>query len=223
MRFIRPRHVILTPIDSSDVYSRIAACGRVCYKSCKTTDNVGFVDKLMLNNHLSVIEHVNITVKFTIDRGVSHELVRHRLASYSQESTRYADYSGDIEFIIPSWLIGVADGQVFNHPANHTGDTTKALFIDSLLDAEAAYKKLMEYKWSRQEARAVLPNALATRIVVTANLREWKHILELRTSKQAHPQMMEVMLPLQAELMERLPFIFDRDRAPIRGRVNYGR
>ena len=222
MRMINPRYELLTYLDQQSVCSKIANCARICYNSDKIGGNRAFVRTLMDDGHLSMLEHASISVKFTIDRDVSHELVRHRLASFSQESSQHVDYQHEIEFITPSWMIGVADGEVINSsPA--VVDTTRGAFLKALLDAEKVYRQLRESKWSKQEARAVLPNALATRIVVTANLREWMRIFKLRTTKQAHPQMQRIMIPLQVEFTEKLPIIFGDNNTLTRGRVGYGR
>jgi len=145
--------------------------------------------------HESVIEHESLSVRFICDRGVSHELVRHRLASYSQESTRYCNYSGGVTFIRPCfWGENWAEYR-----------TWKIM----MARAEWAYTELLGMGCSPQQARSVLPNSLKTEIVVTANLREWRHILRLRCSKAAHPQMRQLMIPLLKQLQDRIPVLFD--------------
>ncbi len=179
----------------------IEAAGRVCYKSEeKTTDTsfVEFLERIVRRGHESVLEHSMLTVRFICDRGVSHELVRHRLASFSQESTRYCNYSGEVAFIMPCFF-----KQCLNvyHPY--------VLWKDAMLSSEDTYKEMLKQGASPQEARAVLPNSTKTEVVMTANLREWRHILKLRTSKAAHPQMRELMCPLLEELKASIPVIFD--------------
>jgi len=161
-------------------------------------------------HHESVIEHGSMTVKFIIDRGVSHELVRHRLASFSQESTRYCNYSKDkfdnqLTFIVPCWLdLTDWDGRI-----TVPSDDPKMIWLRAMSRAEIDYNKLIESGWVAQEARSILPNSLKTEIVVTANFREWRTIFTQRTSKAAHPQMREIMVPLLNEVKERIPVVFD--------------
>lgn len=150
--------------------------------------------------HESVLEHVSLSVRFIVDRGVSHELVRHRIASFSQESTRYCNYSkeclgSEITVIEPCFW--------------ERGSYLWSSWECSCETAEMWYFKLLREGATTQEARAVLPNSLKTEVVMTADLREWRHILRLRTDKAAHPSMREVMVPLLAELKERVPVIFD--------------
>ena len=141
-----------------------------------------------------------VTVKFVVDRGVSHEIVRHRIASYCQESTRYCNYSkedfgSEITFIIPDYLDYKSAGW------NTWKDTMKA--------CEDAYFKLLDIGLLPQEARAVLPNSLKTELVMTANLCEWVTFFQLRTANAAHPQMREVSRPLLDDLKAMIPVVFD--------------
>ena len=211
MRLVRASYEILT--DLACLTKIIERAGRCCYKSEeKINDGTAdpFCEMLIKRGHESVIEHASLMVKFTIDRGVSHELVRHRLCSFSQESTRYCDYAptgkaAGITFVIPPW-VGIIPGE-------YTDDTYNGFYADAqwyaaMLNAEAWYNRLREAKWKPEQARSVLPNSLKTEIVVTANLREWRHIQRLRTAEAAHPQMREIMQPLFAELHAKLPAIF---------------
>lgn len=206
MKIVEPCYRILSPVettggfDPSGILRLIELAGRTCYKSeDRITDDSAdnFVRMIRGRGHESVLEHSSLTVKFVVDRGVSHELVRHRLCAFSQESTRYCNYgkSGEVTFIRPSFW-----GQA--HPCY-----TK--WFEAMHAAETLYLAFLAMGCSPQEARSVLPNSLKTEIVTTANLREWRHILKLRTSKAAHPQMRQVMVPLLAELAEALPAIFE--------------
>ena len=150
-----------------------------------------------------------MTVKFVCDRGVSHELVRHRLCAFSQESTRYCNYKGGVTFVIPPWCEDVTEQDTDNGYNISSLAEDQATWFCAMRDAEWQYKELIQKGWSPQQARSVLPNSLKTEICVTANLREWHHILRLRTSPQAHPQMQELMTPLLFELQETVPVIFD--------------
>lgn len=150
--------------------------------------------------HEAVLEHFNITAKFICDRGVSHEIVRHRLASYCQESTRYCNYSkdgfgGEITVIRPNFLVEGSEGWQYWKEACQT--------------AERRYFELLNWGCSPQEARAVLPNSLKTEVVMTANLREWRHFFKLRTASAAHPQMQEVAKMLLKQMREMVPGVFD--------------
>jgi thymidylate synthase (FAD) len=197
----KPIFEILTKLNRITILKQIEIAGRTCYKSdSEYTEKTGseFLKKIIKRGHLSVIEHVNITVKFICDRGVSHELVRHRLCAFSQESTRYCNYSGSgVTFIIPSW---------FKYEIKES--KAKNIWLDAMEQAEKNYFLLIKEGWSPQQARSVLPNSLKTEIVTTANLREWKHIFSLRTSNAAHPQIREIMIPLQTEFKNILPELF---------------
>jgi len=211
MKLTRASYRILTPVDGQTILRRIEAAGRVCYKSEELIDE-GTAEKfcrmILARGHESVIEHENLSVRFVTDRGVTHEIVRHRLASYSQESTRFCNYSGGVEFIIPLWVDvepGEYGSETYTRKQLPYGDLP---WFVAMLNAEAWYKHLLSAGWTPQQARSVLPNSLKTEIVVTANLREWRHILRLRTSKAAHPQMVEIMLPLLKELQGKMPVLF---------------
>ena len=203
MKIINPYVEILTPLDKQTVLKHIEMCGRVCYKSeDKITDTsaAAFVAGIIKRGHEAVLEHFNITVKFVCDRGVSHEIVRHRLASYCQESTRYCNYSKDgfgseITVIKPCYLSESSVGW--------------AIWAKACQAAEDAYFDLLNFGCSPQEARAVLPNSLKTEVVMTANLREWRHFFKLRTAPAAHPQMREVAGMLLQQMSVMLPGVFD--------------
>ena len=158
-----------------------------------------FIARIVKSGHESVIEHASATVRFVCDRGVTHELVRHRLASYSQESTRYANYAQDrfgseITVIRPCFW--------------REGSPEYAIWLAAMESAERTYLALVQAGAKPQEARSVLPNSLKTEIVMTANMREWRHVFRLRCDAPAHPQIREVMLPLLGEFHERLPVLF---------------
>jgi len=210
MKIIKPYYHILNTIEElNSMIDRIAQIARTCYKSedrANPIDDRYLVAKLIKNGHEAMIEHCSISVKFVCDRGISHELVRHRVASFAQESTRYCNYSKEkfgknITFIRPCFW---EEEWKENIPENKYD-----IWYDAMLDAEEKYLELIEMGASPQEARSVLPNSLKTEIVITANLREWRHILKLRTAKAAHPQMLELMIPLAKDLHELMPLIFD--------------
>lgn len=219
MKLIRPYYEILSEIDSDKTLKAIEIAGRTCYKSeDKITSGSAkeFVKKIIKSGHESVIEHQILSVRFVCDRGVSHELVRHRLASFSQESTRYVNYSKgefgkELTFIIPNWI---DDEQIELVQKLNEYNFTKVLnstkfWYFTISECSKNYLQLLKEGWTPQQARSVLPNSLKTEIVITANLREWRTIFKQRTSKAAHPQMRELMCPLLDELKEKLPVIFD--------------
>ena len=184
-----------------EALKNIERYGRVCYKSeDKITDrsNIPFAEMLLERGHESVTEHEHVTVRFIIDRGVSHELVRHRLASFSQESTRYCNYGKD-KF----------DSQIRVIQPPGLSDTLETEWIMLMRSIERTYIYMLNQGVSPQIARSVLPTCLKTEIVVTANLREWRHVLKLRTSKAAHPQMRQVMVPLLRWFQYHVPVLFE--------------
>ena len=207
MPFIKSGYEILTPIDGLIELKTIERAARVCYKSEAAITEDGesakkLIRRLIENGHEAMLEHSFLSVKFTVDRGITHELVRHRLCSFAQESTRYCDYFAEkfgksVKFVIPYFFA--------------QGDRQKelAIWMKACNEAEKAYFALLDKGATPQEARTVLPNSTAAEIVVSANYREWRHILKLRTAQAAHPQMREVMQPLSAELKRRIPVIFD--------------
>jgi thymidylate synthase (FAD) len=183
----------------------IEKAGRTCYQSeSKSTNAIKFTKKLIDQNHDSVIEHCFASFRLITNRGVTHELVRHRLASYSQESTRYVKYNpvvtrcigAGIEFIKPVWWYSWTKKD-------------RDVFRMACYNSEIAYHELIKSGSRPEQAREVLPNALKTEIVMTANLREWRHICKLRTSKKAHPQMRHLMLMILDILKTEVPVVFD--------------
>ena len=195
----------------TDVLKRIEVAGRTCYKSeGRITDDsaIKFTKSLINRGHLSVVEHANATVKFIIDTGISHELVRHRLCAFSQESSRYVDYKDEVQFIIPPWF-DIEEGVYYWSTIKRCEDMGLREWMGCLLYIEDTYHYLRNNGHTPQQARAVLPKALKTEIVVTTNMREWRHIFQLRTSKAAHPQMQEIMKPLLSEFNTRIPILFE--------------
>jgi thymidylate synthase (FAD) len=215
MKLIRPSFEILTSVDRS-VLQRIERAGRTCYQSAdKISDGtaVKFCKNIIKLGHESVLEHESISVKFIIDRGISHELVRHRIASHSQESTRYVNYKEGVTFIIPSWMdIKPGEYTLNNYLpliALGTPLMPKIGWFNLMLTIEYEYKQMLEEGWTPQQARSILPNSLKTEIVTTANIREWRTIFKLRCSPKAHPQMREIMLPLLETFKQKIPVLFD--------------
>jgi thymidylate synthase (FAD) len=162
-----------------------------------------------------MIEFGDIIVRFVTNRGVTHELVRHRLCSFAQESTRYVRYDGGMEFIRPVWCSKSVLGEwnyIIDIENNHDADIisfAEGLMLKSRLHSELTYQKLLQEGWRPEQAREELPNSLKTEIVTKGNIREWRHIFQLRCSKKAHPQIRGLMLPLLSELKEKIPVVFD--------------
>ncbi|GHV47019.1 thymidylate synthase [Clostridia bacterium] len=206
MKIINAGFEIISPIDGEEVLKQIERVGRTCYKSEGkiTADSAPkFVKTLIDRGHEAMIEHFSFSVRFICDRGVSHELVRHRIASYAQESTRYCNYGkqNEITVIIPFFFdtgLGV-----------HSNSLVYTEWKSACEHCERAYLKLLEYGATPQEARSVLPNSLKTEIVMTANLREWRAFFKLRCHNTAHPQMREVTTPLLKELKTIITVVFD--------------
>lgn len=203
MRVINAGYEIISELNGAEILKHIERCARVCYKSeDRITDGSAekFVGMILKSGHESVLEHEKITVRFVCDRGVTHEIVRHRIASYSQESTRYCNYSkdkfgGEITFIRPCFW--AEDDEKF------------AVWKETMQSIEDSYVKLISLGAKPEEARSILPNSVKTEIMVTMNLREWRHFFKLRTAERAHPQIREVAIPLLNELKGLVPVIFD--------------
>lgn len=213
MQVIKPSIEIIDMEDYEKIVKKIERIGRVCYKSeGKITEDSAekFIKGLLTRQHESVIEHENVTVRFVCDRGVTHEIVRHRIASYSQESTRYCNYSGD-KFDNQITVIDLAGG--FQYDLSKENDKAKyEVWTKAMENAEQSYFRMLELGATPQEARSVLPNSLKTEIVVTMNLRSWRNFFRLRVDSHAHPQMREVATMLYEEFKKRLPvFVADLD------------
>ena len=203
MIIIKPYTEILNVVNGHEILKKIEECGRVCYKSegrISEGSAEKFVANIIKRGHEAVLEHASVTVKFVVDRGVSHEIVRHRLASYCQESTRYCNYQKDdfgteITVIKPLFFEEGSEGFEY--------------WKKSCEEAETTYFKLLNFGCTPQEARTVLPNSLKTEVIMTANLREWRTFFKLRTSYAAHPQMREVTIPLLDAFKIMIPVVFD--------------
>ena len=208
MQIIKPYYEIMTPIDGEQMLKHIELCGRICYKSehkIRERSYLVFARNIVKRRHEAVLEHASLTVKFICDRGVSHEIVRHRMASYCQESTRYCNYSKDdfgneITVIYPNFL--------------EENTVAWKIWKATCEMAETQYFNLLDVGLTPQEARAVLPNSLKTEVTMTANLREWRHFFKLRTSPTAHPQIREIAIPLLKDLQQQIPVVFDDITVP---------
>ena len=203
MKIINSSIKLEDEIDGQAILKKLERIGRTCYKSeSNITDDSAerFIKNIIKNGHESVLEHVSISVRVICDRGVSHEIVRHRIASYSQESTRYCNYSNDkfgneLTFIKPCFF--------------EEGSKGYEIWKKSMQNIENEYMELIEVGAKPQEARSILPNSLKTEIVMTMNLREWRHFFKLRCDKAAHPQTREIANMILKEFKEKIPVIFD--------------
>jgi thymidylate synthase (FAD) len=223
LKVIKPYYEILTPIDGIQILKAIEIAGRTCYKSeDKITDDSApkFVEMLIKRGHEAMIElGGSITIKYVCDRGVSHELVRHRIASFAQESTRYCNYSNDkfgneITVIKPCFLKDYCEEECHENSCGNCkidkNELHKFPIWKSAMEyAESSYFDLLKSGASPQEARSILPNSLKTEICITMNMRELRHFFKLRTAKVAHPQMLELTRPLLKELQSKIPVLFD--------------
>ncbi len=184
------------------IYALIETAGRTCYKSESKGEPERFLRGLVKRGHEAMLEHASMTVRFIVDRAVANEIVRHRIASFAQESTRYCNYSldkfgGEITVIKPFFL--------------EEGTEAYDAWYKSCLAAEDAYFTILNSGLDPQEARDVLPLCTKTEIVMTANMREWRHFFQLRaagTTGKPHPQMVEVALPLLNECKAYMPELF---------------
>lgn len=204
MKIVKPSFSILNNVDGDGVLKAIEAAGRTCYKSEATITSdsaIKFVNNILKRNHESVLEHQSVSVRIVCDRGVSHEIVRHRIASYSQESTRFCNYckekfEGHITLIHP---LGLTEQQ-YKRREEHFW-AVQRLYDDEINEGV-----------SPQIARGILPTALKTEIVVTMNLREWRHFFKLRaagTAGKPHPQMLEITVPMLKAFKKLISVVFD--------------
>lgn len=209
MNIIKPSIEIIDMDDYEKITRKIEKIGRVCYKSeGKISDESAerFIRNLIKSGHESVIEHESVTVRMICDRGITHEIVRHRIASYSQESTRYCNYMGD-KFGNEITVIDVAGG--FEYDLENDTDLKKyEAWMRAMENAEKSYFEMLELGATPQEARSVLPNSLKTEIVMTMNLRAWRNFFRLRCDSHAHPQMREVANIALKVFKEKLPIFF---------------
>lgn len=206
MKAIIPYTQVYADFDGKKVLQKIEAVARTCYKSegkIKEGSAEKMVAALIKSGHEAMLEHHSVTVKFVCDRGVSHELVRHRVASFAQESTRYCNYAredfgSEVTFILPYFL--------------EYGSKGFKIWKDQMKAAEKAYFDMLDFGCSPQEARSVLPNSLKTEVNMTCNLREWRWFFKLRAAGVTgtpHPQMLEVAVPLLCSMKKLIPVVFD--------------
>ena len=206
----KPAVEVLSTESYQDMLRRVERIGRVCYKSEDRIEEGSaekFIRGILRRGHESVIEHGSITVKFICDRGVTHEIVRHRIASYSQESTRYCNYVKE-KFGSQITCIDLSTG--FHYDLNNEMDRRKyEVWQEAMENAERSYFQLIQLGATPQEARSVLPNSLKTELVATMNLREWRHFFRMRADAAAHPQCREVAQMLLERFAKEYPVFFE--------------
>lgn len=197
MEMVRPSITIIDKIDGDELLKKLEEAARTCYQSPSNNETrEQFLRNIIKSGHTSVIEHIVITAKIICDRGVSHELVRHRIASYSQESTRYVNYNNKgMKFIRPITIVD--NEKLFK------------FWEDACKASEVAYCCMIENGAKPQDARDVLNNSLKTEIVMTMNPRSLRNFFELRCAKSAHPHIKEIAIPYLLFLQERIPVLFD--------------
>lgn len=209
--------IILTPkTELENQLLLIERAGRTCYQSETSEISLEtakkFVAMILKLGHESVIEHSHLTVQFNnVSRGFTHELVRHRLCAFSQESTRYVDYAKpgqgpdldkfQLKCLIPPHQDDQAKVKL--------DDGREMSFLEMIEEIEKFYRALRKSGWQPQDARQILPQALKAQIVCTTNFRQWRHIFEMRLSKAAHWEIRKVMGDLLLELQKTIPVVFD--------------
>ena len=201
MKIINAYYVIEDSIDGKKILRRLERFGRNCYKSegrIKDGSAETFVRKRLAESppHEGILDHEKITVRFICDRGISHEVVRHRIGAYLQESTRYCNYkSTGIVFIEPFFFVG--------------NEKRYKIWLDVMKHCEEAYNALIEDGAKPEEARTVLPTSVKTDIIITYDLTAWRNFFRKRCSKRAHPQMREIAIPLLREFQRQIPAVFE--------------
>ncbi len=201
IKVVKPAVWFVQDVDGVALLKKIELCGRTAYKSehlLQDESYKGFVKKMIELGHESVVEHASVSFKVVCDRGVSHEIVRHRIASYTQESTRYCNYGTD-KFGNKIWVV---------KPWFLSGERYER-WLTMMEQAGENYLSLIDEGWKPEEARAVLPNSLKTEIAITMNFRELRHFLKLRCDKHAHPQIREVACLCLDLLHQHIPIVFD--------------
>ncbi len=200
MNIVKPYAKIMEPEQLAKALERIEYAARVSHRSEDETglNTERFIRAVVLQHgDWSVVEHVCCSVEFLVDRGITHEIVRHRIASYTQESTRFVNY---VKKMLPSFIYPIVGVEEKDY---------SQIWLTAIENAEWAYKELLKAGWKPQEARSVFPNALASKIIVTFNLRQWRQFFLMRTSKEAHPQMKEVTVPLLSEFKQLIPVLYE--------------
>lgn len=215
MRVVESYFDIEDEVDFERMLKKLEKIGRRCYRSEENITDISyerFLKNIIDSGHESIIEHCSITVDFSMDRGISHEIVRHRIAAFTQESTRYCNYTND-KFDGEISAISISNAIEICPKTSQLNFMEKSMLIsiwtEAMEYAEHAYNSMIAIGASPQIARGVLPTDLKTGIYVTFNLREWRHFFKMRANKTAHPKMLELSIPLLFKLKQLLPIVFD--------------
>lgn len=220
MKIINPSFKFVNEPDADVILNTIEKAYRICYMSEPNSNRDNFIAAKIKAGHESPLEHASISVIITTNRGVTHELVRHRLASYCQSSTRYCNYSKDkfgnqLTFIRPEWISEnvLGDWGKLDNWKNCTDITDEEMmWLSNCQQCEAMYLSLINHGWTPQQARDVLNNSVETQIMVTMNIREWRHFFKLRaegTTGKPHPEMFQITIPMLKEFKNCIPVVFD--------------
>ena len=218
MKLIKPFVEFPQEINGDSILKILEKVARTCYKSeDKITENTDSAKKLLkvllTKQHASILEFIDIQVKFTCSRITSQSIVRHRLGSYAQESTRYCNYSKDkfdnqLTFIIPQWSM-LSQGEYTIDDVLENAQPRDCIFFENCKNAELTYNRLVKLGCKAEEARDVLPFCTKTEINVKYNLREWRHFFELRCSNAAHPEIRMLAKEVLKKFHDEIPLIFD--------------
>jgi thymidylate synthase (FAD) len=194
---------------------QVEQAGRISHRSeQKMTDDSfqRFIEAVVLKHgDWSIVEHANVTVQLRVDRGITHEIVRHRLFSFTQESTRFCNYNkviGELEVIYPE-----------DTPENTPEEQPDEDWLFAIKTAEAVYFRLLEKGWKPESARSVLPTCLASTIVITGNLRQWRHFFLMRTTRETHPDCRLIAIPLLNKFQTSIPLLFE-DIVPLARQID---
>lgn len=208
--------------DGIALLRKIEWCGRISHRSeeAQSPDSWDRFIRAVVLQHgdWSIVEHASVSVDMLVDRGITHEIVRHRLFSFTQESTRFVNYDKKMpaSFIAPE----LSDEAARAPNGEQVELSCAQQWRHAINTVESVYRGLIRKGVSPQIARSVFPNALASRIIVTGNLRNWRHFFLMRTSKEAHPQMRQVTIPLLLEFQEKIPILYEDIEAMSRQVVN---
>ena len=219
MKLVKSQAYALVKMSKDIVMKHLEVAGRVCYRSeGNITEESAdrFIKSIISRGHESVIEHIQVSAIIICERSISHQIVRHRLASHSQESQRYCNYSkerfdGQIRYIIPTWLENEEAElkEYLEYGSSPYISIPGQIWIESMLKSERDYKELIRYGWTPEQARTVIPNSAKTELMMTMNLREWRHFLNVRGESGADPQIVKLANILLEDLYSYLPAVFE--------------
>lgn len=217
MKVIEP-WIEISKINGKEIMKNIEKACRTCYRSENLTGEETYkklLENCITRGHESILEHEKITIRMCCDIGVYKDLTRHRFGSFSIESTRYCNYSKDkfdnnIKFIKPVFYKESWKDKTYEEYITDKEEQQSMIWYNCMQDIEETYLKMSKLDSKPDEMRMILPHSTAAEVVMTANIREWKHILSLRTTKMAHPSVQQLMIPLLLYFQEEMPEIFGK-------------